>query len=888
MLTINNTIEGYLKNVEIKGNTVQNPTNLADIKSVGKKIDNQELYEIPLLSVGKNLFDGKLESGTIGTDTGLNVTNSSEIRSIGYIKIPVGKSIFISTTGSLNFGIRYYDKTLKYLGYEGVVSGGKLTVPSNAEYFRFKLITTDLTLKVQVETDSATQYEPYKSNKITILSPCQLEKVGDIADRIIEKNGVLGVEKNVETITDFSNLRAYLHQEVYTNTYRVECYLDGKIGSYLNDSTDIISNKLPSINNYNVDKVGIFIAMGKDKFYTRLSKNDITVTPTNEVCLKYLKDNLTMIKLKSAKPQFIPLPHDQQILLKTFDNKTNISFLTEIEGTIKAQVPKSIKATVNTHTSQIDNIYDELDRVKKLEESTVSTVTTDRDFANVQATTNGYFEDVKLSGKTLVNVANGIKSMSYQSLVAYAVPFVSINQELSKNKKFTLIGNVSGDGRIRVQLSETNQEFNINNVNKAVCFDSGINDVIKISYQAGATGGSYTFSDVMILEGDYTQNPPSYFEGLKSVGDGVDEIVVSSVNDNLLKFIDVENNTKCTFEDNTMSFIRNGGSTQGRVYFGKLNKGTYTISFNSIKIPNYANLKIEACDQIKDNKYSILKEWYMPSGFTKATFTLTDSKFIAISTDFSGDNIILSDVIANVGTTTKPYTPHKADKKRILYLDPTDNTWKKPILREWDTIEKHSDGKYYYHQRSIGEVHNGSENYNKTIANEGFTRFVIARPNIKINGLIVSDKFISTKADISREGVYIHPTQSEIDFVISNSKLETQDVAGFKKWLQTNNVTVVYQLAQEKVFECTNIDLITYQNETNYVFSGGVISPRTSLKVQNNISNVVSTIQKKVSLMENYVTSMFRAVLAGDMRAVAQTLYPNDFTHESVPMEEIK
>ena len=41
MLTINNTVEGYLKDVEIKGNTWQVSENLADIRSVGTKVEGQ-------------------------------------------------------------------------------------------------------------------------------------------------------------------------------------------------------------------------------------------------------------------------------------------------------------------------------------------------------------------------------------------------------------------------------------------------------------------------------------------------------------------------------------------------------------------------------------------------------------------------------------------------------------------------------------------------------------------------------------------------------------------------------------------------------------------------------------------------------------------------------
>lgn len=58
-----------------------------------------------------------------------------------------------------------------------------------------------LECNIQLEEGTvATPYEPYIEDKITILSPVQLEKVGDVRDRIIEKDGVWGVEKNVKRV----------------------------------------------------------------------------------------------------------------------------------------------------------------------------------------------------------------------------------------------------------------------------------------------------------------------------------------------------------------------------------------------------------------------------------------------------------------------------------------------------------------------------------------------------------------------------------------------------------------------------------------------------------------------------------------------------------------
>ncbi|MGL5506705.1 MAG: hypothetical protein ACRDB0_02245, partial [Paraclostridium sp.] len=45
-----------------------------------------------------------------------------------------------------------------------------------------------------------------------------------------------------------------------------------------------------------------------------------------------------------------------------------------------------------------------ISRIDKLEQSTVSTVVTESDFTIVEQTSNGYFEDIELKGRTLVNL----------------------------------------------------------------------------------------------------------------------------------------------------------------------------------------------------------------------------------------------------------------------------------------------------------------------------------------------------------------------------------------------------------------------------------------------------------------------------------------------------
>ena len=134
------------------------------------------------------------------------------------------------------------------------------------------------------------------------------------------------------------------------------------------------------------------------------------------------------------------------------------------------------------------------------------------------------------------------------------------------------------------------------------------------------------------------------------------------------------------------------------------------------------------------------------------------------------------------------------------------------------------------------------------------------------------------------EGVRIN---NGVQIRINKSKLSTQDVTGFKQWLQANNVTVVYQLAQEEVYVCTNLDLITYNGETNLIVNSGAIQPRITLKVLSNVSNVVKLLQEKVSVLENKFIEGLKQVLAGDMMSLAHLLYPEDFenNHEIQTLE---
>ena len=892
---------GYLKDVEILGNTIQDPNNLADIRSVGDKVEGQELYEIPVLSCGKNLFNTKKAVSTTGVSGISVVATSSDMILIStsgaYNMLPINYNLKPNTQyilkGShtvLNGNGRPYCEVRDINGVLLGSNGWKLPVQFTTDNTGFVKILFGCNdnennasiryYNIQLEEGTVvTPYEPYVEDKLTILSPVQLEKVGDVADRIIEKDGVWGVEKNIKTdlLKGGDNENFRLNKVLDKGGYQFTWF--AIMGATANKNSEVISSTMNSYVGSNEEySSNIWIYDG-----VAYVIHHPTISTADEIKL-WLQANPTIVKFALNTPQFIPLPHDQQIKLRTFANKTNISFGCEIEGTIKAQVPKSLGATVNTHTEQINNLNKELDRVKKLEESTVSTVTTESDFTTVEATSNGYFEDVKLEGKTLVNLISATRSyISSDNTEIHK----DVNTDMTTSKTLTIQGKANKVILLEVRL---NGVFSKNIIctpvdgfiNTKIVLSSGenIRRIKGISVHGWSPSEELSlFNDnFILLEGDHTQNPPSYFEGLKSVGQETDEIVVSSVkgDGNLFRIEDFK--------------ISSGDGVINQ------NSGTYTTMINK---DNHARIKIKVkpnteyivnCDaqdrpfqwRFRDINQVMISPLVSPYDTnTIHTINTGNNEYIYVElfqrvTD-SSYSITFSNIYIGKSGGYSQYTPLQSDKKRLLYYNNETQTWEKPILREWDSIEKHADGKYYYHQRSGEVVLNGSEDWREFPKPfENTIAFQLHMPLVKhtTDVGIVADKIQGVsylKVNIEDvEGISLWDNQSFIRFRISKSKLSTQDVQGFKQCLQANNVTAVYQLAQEKVYECTNIDLITYANETNYIVESGVLSPKTTLKVHNNISNVVSLLQKKVSLLESNVKASQEVqdmmILETDMR----------------------
>ena len=901
--------EGYLENVEIHGNTWQNANNLSDIRSVGTKVEGQELYKIDVVSCGKNLFDGKFFIGKGLDGTTGNETTQSDRSVSDYI--PVQENTPIRISGCTTRLIRAYDKNKKVIS--GLINN---ITPISAKYIRFSIDNTVDFSETQVEyTTQATPYEPYQEDKLTILSPTPLEKVGDVADRIVCKDGVYGVEKNIKTVV-LDGSEDWLYEGTGDSSSIVYGAKTTLVDLFVKPDV----NKIRHLSFPLTPKEHMYWSSETEGIHFHPTHNNVYVNAlisrfkddSLESFKKWLQANPQTIKFQLVTPTFIPLPHDQQVKLRTFANKTHILFDTEIQPTLKAQVPKSLGATVNTHTTQIDNLNKELDRVKKLEESTVSTVITDKAFTTVAETSNGYFEDVKLEGRTLVNLVIEGKSPTDYKLGAYVfntptddvhdrrcyvqcshlkpstIYTVVMNADIRvKPKQGAIIDTYGSYGSQASSLdywkiNTTGKQLIVHKVVTRDTFDEGVNKNWGLFHLSSiASTADVTVSNIMVLEGDHTDKDISYFEGLKSVGQDSDEIEILSMNKNL-----------CTV------------NSYSGVYQNKIEanipckKNTiYTLTFKDKSDLNQSGSrgitlithKTKTDKKDHGNIYNHSKNeggkeyTFRESGFA---FNTSDCCYISLTSNnsFGVPKIDVREIQIEEGSQTS-YSPHTFNKKQILYFNPTTQTWEKPVLREWDSIEKHSDGKYYYHKRSEEITIDGSYcTINGTTGDitEYLVSPVVDNINYKTATDMICDKIQVTPPSSYKSCIFL--TTNRIRLRLLTSDYGNESLA--KEFLSKNPLTVVYPI-KEEVYECTNLDLITYSGVTHLTVNSGAIQPKITLKVLSNVSNVVKLLQEKVSILENKFIKGLQQVLAGDMMSLAHLLYPEDFenNHEIQTLE---
>lgn len=373
-------------------------------------------------------------------------------------------------------------------------------------------------------------------------------------------------------------------------------------------------------------------------------------------------------------------------------------------------------------------------------------------------------------------------------------------------------------------------------------------DLYKIATTTVQGKGKLILKDeFMLLEGDWTNKQiPNYFEGIRSVNEDVENLEVVSCGKNLFNESLLKNGEIVTF--NGKRCYRYVDSANHFMYQGYFKLNTqYTLQLTAYRedadVSKAFNIRFVYTDGTRTDKA-------LTSG-NKLILVSDKNKVIShIQGSFNFSSYVYIDLDTcqlEEGAVATSYEPYVEDRLPI----------KMKNLRglpngTCDT----SDGV----RRIEKIVLNGSESNWISIGNLintcGFALKIVGAVKKNDHTNIVCDKFASKLIySIDEEGVFMNHAPNLIVRVLK-SKLSTQDIIGFKAWLQTNPITVYYELETPTKEEGNTEELRTYDGQTNIFTEGSLIEPTISCKIPSNVQAVVMSLRNENEALNNDVNTL--------------------------------
>ena len=377
-----------------------------------------------------------------------------------------------------------------------------------------------------------------------------------------------------------------------------------------------------------------------------------------------------------------------------------------------------------------------------------------------------------------------------------------------------------------------------------------------------------TIEDIMILEGDWTNKPlPSYFEGLKSVGENEENKI------SILSFEKASLIPKEYFLNNKTTNFRGWSS-----FPETLDLKDVVVKFKVNRfLGNDTHIKIWAGN---DELNGVLGKEVTMNCTTLTSIGFYNwngiangggkEKIIEYLTTGALELIILPNI--NHGYPFYPYfNSNKKDKKEISLNEPL-----RSLGDVKDTIEK-INGEWKIVRR-CGEITlNGDENWvnrNMALQNNtiGFGVLGSEIPNYT-HGEGLCDRF-KNYLDPNITWNVDEECFSNIDFIqfrILKSKLTSQDVQGFKQWLSNNPTRVVYKLETPTIEDIDPVVLQCWKggnifiDEVLPVENTHTVALNKPAQIQSNIEELTSLRNRVQKLEEQYnstiLTQAYQTIL---------------------------
>jgi hypothetical protein len=157
--------------------------------------------------VGRNLFDGFLETGGISVSTGLNTGETDRVRSVLFQSVIPSTQYQFNLTTTRTVGARFYDINKNFVSSLAITNASTFTTPANVHFFRFTIISeTSTNLQIMLnEGSTVLPYEPYGKANVLMTNVAWTNLDGYRVETI---NGKTNVFFNLDGVDTFGALNS--------------------------------------------------------------------------------------------------------------------------------------------------------------------------------------------------------------------------------------------------------------------------------------------------------------------------------------------------------------------------------------------------------------------------------------------------------------------------------------------------------------------------------------------------------------------------------------------------------------------------------------------------------------------------------------------------------
>ena len=389
---------------------------LDDFRSIGEE-EEDGTYSLNIISSGKNLLNTNMITGYYNIYDGLHRESTSNVCTASPVKLSKG-TYTIDILESYSHWVLIYDEFDNYQTnrYVGTRKAGNFEMPIDG-YIRFYNVQVDSNVALNYNYgiykydggSEIPEYEPYTQESVKIHLPTQLEKVGQVADRLfVNEKGIMCIEKWIETKKYLNpgsgNLYGVAGSPELTNTY-----LFGIKGTFIVESEhkDILCSKLIWHAKENMGNVWHYdqegITYDGFSYIFRFSKDILTIGADVIDDVRRLI-NTYVFKCVAVKPTIIEIGKVSDILLKLKKGNRIITTDSQLHHSMKCTTPTSLSTCIDTQTENVLSIKNRFDMMNKvIQPNTKVNVNDSSGYITIPESKAGYTADMVVKGDTYIS-----------------------------------------------------------------------------------------------------------------------------------------------------------------------------------------------------------------------------------------------------------------------------------------------------------------------------------------------------------------------------------------------------------------------------------------------------------------------------------------------------